>query len=811
MSEFSPSEINNDITSIRLLTNISKGPIILNAHDSILGYIDSSLVERDINIYFNPDESIFYRNFLVSDIQSTLYNQNKLDSYVKQGILSDSYFTPLPPSISVTGITNNTHSLAFSTSGNIIKTPAHNTYNHLSLSYVLDSSLDKIKLIVYRDTDGMSYSTDGGMTCIKIPNTNLLYPNEITSFVIQAHTNISVTVAKSKIFIGTLREGLKSFTIDLSSGWEQEGADEHTIVSGTNNYFSFKHSITNLNKVKASDGIVYDYVPSDFAPCYVLTVNNYPITAGNGILVAVNSKIIDTFSVDIPLNSGTSGLNTITNNTIDFTTLGLLGGDSVSGFGIGAGAVISTITTHQIMLSVVNTSNISLNTITISRPDVVTDIHQYLFKYLHRNTKKYTTTTSGYIESSETLTNDTSFTEWTNICDPITLSPITFTGNRIANPVNIIGTFPIIYDSIKQIPYYPSTTYTANTSGDLVILAQKTGSDYVCELYSITSNNTINSTERQLSFSTVSPIISSSIKANKVSGLSYATINGDQFIFITESENIWYCNITANSGWNKLIDASTALYLDASFSLTTNANKVTYLSGLTGFNITQGSNGTLTGIFGSDLGYVQCNIINISGMLSLNVSTGLQFKVAVHSGIVRDLVQVYNKNNILSCGLETEPATGYIVPNTYMSPIKYYLYTPISNSNIPTTLSSSDVITTIIYKNYTSTQSPDSEFFNKDNIFYGTSNTDQFFNDIYINSTSVQANKQLISIPVYNDYTFPVTLDTNTLSYIKAVTKYQKLSLLIRVTESVILFNETVLMKSELIIPIVHEIVYQPI
>lgn len=755
MSEFSVPPITNNLTNFRLLTNISNGPALLNFYNTTTGLVDNQITTKEVNKYFEPNESVFYNTFLVSEETSTLYNKSKLDSYINQGILSDSYYIPVPPTIEMTGVKNNTHSISLSSSLNFLKTISYNSYNHLSLSYVLDSTLTKIRLIVYRDTDGMSYSEDGGLSCIKIPNDGLSYPSEITSFAIQAHDNISHPVAKCRIFIGTLREGLKSFTINKSTSWEVEGSDESTLVSGTHNYFNFKYSITNpptsTTPITISpDGITYDYIASDFAPCYVIAVNNYPLTAGNGILVYVKNKIID---------------------------------------------VVANIQT-------------------------ITETHQYLFKYLHINTKAYTTTAKGYIETPDILNNVKSFTEWTNICDPITRLPIDFnptnitTGDyRLHNPVTISGSFPILFDQIKQLPYYPSNTYNSTTSGDLFVTAEKNGADYVCNLYSLTATNTIgtaDATRRSLSFNKLPSLVSSSIFANKFSGISYETIGTDLFIFITEREAVWYYNLTSGAAWAKLIDASTSLYLDSSLHFTTSANKVTYLSGLTGFTIIKGKNNTLTGIFGSDLGYVQCNIINTLGVLSLN-SVGISFKANIHSGLVRDFVSVYGLNNILSCGLETEPITGYNIPNTYTTPIKYDLYTPTVTNNIPSNLSSDSNISTIIYKNYISTESPTDVFYNKYNITYLTTNTDQFLDPLYVYTSTVQANKKLLSIPTYNNYSFPTTLTANNLSYIKATLKHQKLSLLFRTTEIATILGVSSNIESEIQIPFVPEINYQPV
>jgi hypothetical protein len=752
VTEFLPAPISNTLPAVRLLTNVSGGPAFLNLFDAQEGMLGSTIVTKELNKSFKPNEAVFFHDFLVDDATSVFYNREKIYSYISQNILSDSYFAPNPPTITLYGTTNNTHSLSLTLSDSFNKTNTLNSRNHLSCSYVLDSYLSSIKVIVYRDIDGISYSIDGGLSCIKITNDGLLYPNEITSYAIQAHTSIHTSDSKSKIFIGTLREGLKSFTIGESVVWQQEGSDQMILTGNTpltpdsvNNLLMFKYSFSNVTStypddpqlIKTPDGILYDYIGVDYAPCYVLAVNNYPLAAGNGILVFVNNGIVE------KRNPGLSE---------DYV--------------------------------------------------IIEPKYLYLFKYLHSSTKQYTVSGKGYLETSETLTN---FIDWTCIADPTTRIPY------VSSPVTSLSAFPIIYDQLKQIPFMPSTEYTSLTSGDLLAVTEQESISYACNLYSLTGHNHIQGIqERGLVFTSLPQLnLVNKIESTNYSGLSYATIGSNTYVFLTEKDSVWYCNLTDTiPAWSKLL-APTDLYLDSNLSFTLN-NPRTSLTGLGGFGIFQSrkTKDLLIGIFTSDLGYVQCSIINTAGVLSLSVGS-LQFKSDMHSNCLRDLLVISDKDIALSCGLELEPVTGYNLPSSYGPAVKYSLYMPEVTSNLPSTVSDSS-ITTSIYKNFTSTESPDPVFYNNSNIFNipDTHNTDQFFDIDFIYSPSVKAKKQILGPPTYySGYTISL-INKLTTVYVTTSQKHQKTSLLVRATESLTLNDSPLTLESELEIPYLPEINY---
>jgi len=732
VSEFPPDPISNVLSSVRLLTNVSGGPAFLNLYNvedgSVLVNGTPVVRSKPYNKHFIPNESVFFYDYLVDDKTSTMYNKDKLDSYISQNILSDAYFTPYPPSIKLYGITNSTHSLALTTSSNFTKLVASNTFNHLSLSYALDYTLANIKLVAYRDTDGMSYSEDGGVSCIKIPNTGLLYPNEITSYAIQAYTTCQLSAAKSKIFIGTLREGLKSFTVGMSTSWDQEGSDEMTITGHTsvlpgavNNFCNFKYSILNTDLVLAPDGTLYDYIGIEFAPCYVLAVNNYPISAGNGILVFVNTE---SSSSESPAP------------------------------------------------------------------------YIYMFKYLHSTTKQYVTSARGYVETPEILTD---FVNWTCICDPLTRLPIA------NSPVSVSDTFPIIYDQLKQIPYNSSNEYNTTTSGDLIAVTQSSANVFTTDLYSLIGyTNIADVQDRHLTFTKLTDTCS--VHPVDFSGLSCY----DTFIFVTESDAVWYWNTAVETPeWLKLIDSPTHFGLSQALQLTP-VDSSTYIVGLTGFGLLQTRNVQgLTGILSSDFGYIQCTILNTSGVLSVTTSS-ISLKSNICSNKVQDSVVLSDLNLVFSCGLELEPLSGYLTPGVYGPPSKYLVHLPRTASNIPSGLASS-TITTLIYKNYTSTESPQALFYNVNNIstLPSAHNTDQLFDIQFIYTEAVQAKKTLDSTPVYySGYSFGFVNEViNT--YVNMTSKYHALSLMFRSKEQVTLNNVTSLLESEIIIPVVPEISYR--
>lgn len=761
MAEFLAPVINNPTSLIRLLTNQSDGPSFLNIHNATLGTIKDSqshpiIVQRELNKNFLPKESVFFHEIFVDDTTSTLYNKDKISSYITQNILSDTYFNPLPPTISLTGVINNTHSLSLGNSGKFQKTLSHNTYNHLSVAYTLNSTLFGIKLLVYRDVDGISYSEDNGVSCVKIPNIGLLYPNEITSYAIQAYDSIKLTNSNSKIFIGTLREGLKSFTLGTSIQWEQEGIADDLVDIGTSsdvvvyndlnvpiktvtvpdNYFLFHYGITNITYEPSTNGKIYGYISGDFAPCYVLAVNNYPITAGNGILVAVDNGV------------------------------------------------------HRL--------------ITPDQTGAFIPMFVCAFKYLHATSKQYTQSTRGYIETSEDISIHN---KWVSICDPITRL------QNINSPVHFTGQFPIMYDQLKQIPFKSSNNYDTTISGDLIAVTETEGLDYVAKIYKLIGFNHIEGVQdRHLEFTNLPSLsISNHVSAYDFSGLSYTDIiakNGtiNTFAFLSSKEAIWYCNLSATvPSWSPLIFSLLDLKLTPDFLFTTGTN-ITYLSGLSGFGLFQ-QDKNLIGIFASDLGYVQCALsLSTSNTLS---ASGYTWLSNIHANKLRDIQVISDKQLVISCGLITESSIGYILPSVVNVPIKYSILTPTITSNMPSNLSSN--IHTTIYKNYTTTESITPVFYNSSNIntLTVTPNTDQFYDLTFIYSQSIQASNKLLSPPVYNNgYNFNF-YNKLVSTYTGIASKYQKLSLLFQATEQIVLNNEVLSLVSEKEVPFFPEIAYR--
>ena len=291
-SEYTAPKIHTNFIATRLLTNLTNSNIMLQLYDTP----NSELYTKAPIDQFDADSVSFYNDIVVQDTSSPVYNADIVGDYIKTGIFSDTLVVPEIPNATILGLTGSSHTI----SKTLIKTTQRNKENHLEIYYSTDTN-NKITMIVYRDFIGLSYSLDGGLSSIKITNTGLTYPNEVTSIAIQ-NFQYSTGVGISKIWVGTLREGLKSYVIGAAT-WVSE-TDLEKSNTGQYGDFLFRRSMFNKWFNKQSTDInapnfdpllpigqdtYFRFVAGKYEPVYVLGVINNPTSAGLPLSVYVDN------------------------------------------------------------------------------------------------------------------------------------------------------------------------------------------------------------------------------------------------------------------------------------------------------------------------------------------------------------------------------------------------------------------------------------------------------------------------------------------------------------------------------------------
>ncbi len=282
MSEYTAPEKIVNFTATKLLENTTDSTIMLEVSNTTDEYNVGSIVKP-----LESDAVVFYEDVVISDTLSTKYNADIINGYIKTGILSDTTLSPTPPKTEIDGVLGSTHTINHA----LRKISQSNSESHLEVFYATDTN-DTVKVIAYRDLDGISYSLDLGKSSIKIPTAGLNYPSEITSVAIQLY-QYETANGIPKIWIGTLREGLLSYTIGADS-WVSETNLEKSDAS-INGTFLFRRSLRNEN-FNSNDPIIQQtqntkdrYLPGDYEPVYILGIINNPVDAGVPLCLYVNA------------------------------------------------------------------------------------------------------------------------------------------------------------------------------------------------------------------------------------------------------------------------------------------------------------------------------------------------------------------------------------------------------------------------------------------------------------------------------------------------------------------------------------------
>lgn len=224
---------------LKLLTNLTGSSIALE-------------INADSTFHLKPDESVYYDLIVNEDLSSPYYNVTNIQDYIDNKILSCTLVDlsePIPEVISISGGTFSTIVNSNKTIKFVSKEYGQQT-NHLEILPVLDSQKN-ISIIYYRDIEGISYSFNNGASSILISNANLKYPDEITSIAVQVYENKNSLKVYAKLFVGTLREGIKCF------------------IPGKNTTYT---DLVNLDKL--SGNLIFKTSPENFAPIYIVGILN---------------------------------------------------------------------------------------------------------------------------------------------------------------------------------------------------------------------------------------------------------------------------------------------------------------------------------------------------------------------------------------------------------------------------------------------------------------------------------------------------------------------------------------------------------
>ena len=272
-----------------VLTNNTSGSIILTLNTNSPGVEVLSM---------SPGESLLYDSVVITDENNTNYNEPLIQEYIDNGILLKQNLIGITESelrlLSSANLTIN-----MSTGIPQLLSNAK-TANNIDNQKVLASNdmYGRLQYIYYKSIQGMSVSMDFGASQSLINNSNLLYPSEITSFAIQVYDNVGGILKQvNRLFIGTLREGIKTFTPGVDSTYVDYDPKPNSPYFSTTVVGSKTVPTDPLfrNTIIDHDGTISF---SGFCASYVLAIINEPYTSGCPIFIATRPVKID-YTIDI--------------------------------------------------------------------------------------------------------------------------------------------------------------------------------------------------------------------------------------------------------------------------------------------------------------------------------------------------------------------------------------------------------------------------------------------------------------------------------------------------------------------------------
>ena len=272
----------------QILTNPASNSIILTLNNTLSA--DSNILSLD------PGESVLYNSVAITDPTDKNYNVTLLQDYVDNGVLLLETLTATHSSgLQILTQANLTLGLGSGVPEIVCKS-APTESNNLEILPVLDT-YGSVFCIYYKTTWGVSVSFDLGATQTLISNENLLFPDEITSIAAQSYdSNGGILVPAKRLYIGTLREGVKTFTPGIDTTY----VDFDPNAKFDNSASIFKHcttetKVTNITNdggpVDTSTSYIYTY--ADYCPSFVLGIFNKSINSGCGILVATRPTLTE--------------------------------------------------------------------------------------------------------------------------------------------------------------------------------------------------------------------------------------------------------------------------------------------------------------------------------------------------------------------------------------------------------------------------------------------------------------------------------------------------------------------------------------
>lgn len=273
-----------------------------NANTSIILTLNNVNSPEANVISMAPGESLLYDNVIVTDELDINYNVPLIQEYIDAGILLKQ---------DISGITSS--ELQLLSQGNLVinlSTGIPKLISKTSLTNIdnlqilpISNINGNLQYIYYKSIQGMSISSDFGVSQTLISNDNLLYPDEITSFAVQIYdSNDGILQQVNRLYIGTLKEGVKIFTPGVDTTYVDFDVD--AFIGPTDPVVSsyetpetpepvglfnpiFKNSITTL------DGTTYTKKTSNFCATYVLAIINNPINTGCPIFIATRTRHTD--------------------------------------------------------------------------------------------------------------------------------------------------------------------------------------------------------------------------------------------------------------------------------------------------------------------------------------------------------------------------------------------------------------------------------------------------------------------------------------------------------------------------------------
>lgn len=709
------------LTGIKYLTNAIGSSIALLIKDT-----PNSLVEG-VRQFF-PGDVITEDMLNLSEDERNVF----IKRYIASGILSDNELIPTPPTVGIDSISTCNYSILLNDNSSANKTNIsyEATSNHLQIFTA--SYKETIVAVYYRDSDGISYSLDNGKNIIKITGTlenNLEFPEEITSCAALVYTDTyNSSLVKTKLYIGTLREGLKSISPGQTKFIQETDLEKGRFIGSLEpeSYF-FRSNKWNVSKIKSSSGEYSEFLAGPYQPCYVIGILNHPKELNNPILIYVKNTIVDN-NVTSTIENLQEVLDPLTNAYVLDGTLKISGtvikprytfftkkltADS-NWQPFYASNEVKLLDICDVLRSTDYNSVLDFSKVTPLEVGLITAVacpKNYINKYVTRLLKYYYNTSISKI-SLDILpifsymsinipdlidTNDQNF-----INDR---ASITINGTTHTLLFNTLTTFESQWlnfiESLK--PIYPTISFIVSSTYELRIFSNA---------------SLIVSVDRF-------KYLDLDIEPKNLTGLS-CYYDFESFsetrntIFLTEYDKIWKLGNFPSGNWGSgPWMSSDSLSPKNSFRLDKNLNftflnlenkfesdqisaTTTYLNGLRNFCIYKPNHvSSYIGYCGSDMGLIRFEFIYNpleNDNRFLNKKLPHRFDKRLYSSWNTDLVFDLPSKTLIGCGLASHPPIIYDFESTTTEPVRYYYFEPTFATK--KSVESGIILSKTFYKNY---------------------------------------------------------------------------------------------------------------